>query len=169
MSLHRDLLHQARYLALKEPKRPKQASLRRAISAAYYAIFHLLVDESSRMLVSGMHRKPLRMCVQRAFLHSDMKSAAVSFSTGRVPGKLIAALDGQVLQIQLQNVGKAFVELQQARHESDYDTARRFSRAEALDLIGQTERAFVAWRGVRGSIQADTFLMALLVQRRLRG
>jgi len=37
MSLHADLLAQAEYLAKKEPKRPRQASLRRAISAAYYA------------------------------------------------------------------------------------------------------------------------------------
>ena len=46
LSLHADLLRQARQLALKEPRRPSQASLRRAISASYYALFHLLVDEA---------------------------------------------------------------------------------------------------------------------------
>ncbi len=44
MSLSRDLLKQARILARKEPKKPLQASLRRSVSASYYAIFHLLVD-----------------------------------------------------------------------------------------------------------------------------
>lgn len=39
MSLHADLLKQARHLATKERRRPSQASLRRAISAAYYALF----------------------------------------------------------------------------------------------------------------------------------
>ena len=38
MSLHQDLLAQARHLLRKEPRRPKQASLRRAVSAAYYAL-----------------------------------------------------------------------------------------------------------------------------------
>ena len=46
MSLQQDLLRQARHLATKEPRRPSQASLRRAVSAAYYALFHLLVDEA---------------------------------------------------------------------------------------------------------------------------
>ena len=37
MSLHADLLAQAEHLAQLESGRPKQASLRRAISSAYYA------------------------------------------------------------------------------------------------------------------------------------
>ena len=53
MTLQRDLLAQARHLATREPKRPKQASLRRSVSASYYAVFHLLVDNGVRRLVSG--------------------------------------------------------------------------------------------------------------------
>ena len=48
MSLHGDLLDQASRLAVQEPRRPRQASLRRAVSAAYYALFHLLVDAATR-------------------------------------------------------------------------------------------------------------------------
>ena len=40
MSLHGDLLVQARFLASKEPRRPLRASLRRGVSATYYALFH---------------------------------------------------------------------------------------------------------------------------------
>src|SRR5687767_10606362 len=36
MSLHDDLRRQAWHLATREPRRPVQASLRRAVSAAYY-------------------------------------------------------------------------------------------------------------------------------------
>ena len=32
--------------------KPKQASLRRALSTAYYALFHLLVDEATKMFVA---------------------------------------------------------------------------------------------------------------------
>lgn len=42
MSLPNELLAQARHLATKEPRRPRDASLRRSVSAAYYALFHLL-------------------------------------------------------------------------------------------------------------------------------
>jgi len=63
MSLPHDLLAQARLLATKEPRRPKDASLRRAVSTAYYALFHLLTDEASRFLISGSSRDPLRNLV----------------------------------------------------------------------------------------------------------
>jgi hypothetical protein len=50
MSLPADLLAQARRLVSLDPRRPRQASLRRAISTAYYALFHLLISEASAML-----------------------------------------------------------------------------------------------------------------------
>ena len=51
--LHDDLLAQARHLATRERRRPKQASLRRAVSAAYYALFHYLIDDVVRFFESG--------------------------------------------------------------------------------------------------------------------
>jgi len=41
MAFPNDLLEQAKHLAIREKKRPRQASLRRAVSTAYYALFHL--------------------------------------------------------------------------------------------------------------------------------
>ena len=84
MSLHADLLRQARQLALEEPGRPSQASLRRAISASYYALFHLLIDEATRRMSSGRDRTALRGCLGRAFVHADMKRVAQQFSDGGV-------------------------------------------------------------------------------------
>lgn len=72
MALHDDLLEQARYLATKEPNRPRQASLRRAMSAAYYALFHLLVADGARALASG-NVTGLRPRIGRAFAHREMK------------------------------------------------------------------------------------------------
>ena len=40
-----DLLEQAIDLAMKETGEPKQAGLRRAVSTAYYALFHFLIEE----------------------------------------------------------------------------------------------------------------------------
>jgi hypothetical protein len=48
VSFPNDLLEQARHLANREPRRPKQASLRRAVSTAYYALFHLLSIETAK-------------------------------------------------------------------------------------------------------------------------
>ena len=44
--MYDDLLEQARILAKLDVKKPKQANLRRAVSSAYYAVFHFLVHEA---------------------------------------------------------------------------------------------------------------------------
>lgn len=64
---------------------------------------------------------------------------------------------------ELRQVASAFVNLQEARHEADYDLSRRFSRSEALDLIEVSEKATEAWREIRNTSEAQIFLTALLV------
>ena len=46
MAFADDLLEQAYHLANREQEDPGQASLRRAVSTACYALFHLLIDEA---------------------------------------------------------------------------------------------------------------------------
>jgi len=168
VSLHGDLLLQARQLATREPRRPRQASLRRAISTAYYALFHLLISEATSRLVTGSGRDRLRHSLGRAFVHSAMREAAHGFARNRISPKVGPALAGAALQPQLVSVAAAFVDLQQARHEADYDTARRFTRRKCLDLVAQAEQAFADWNAIGSSLQADVFLVALLAQKRMQ-
>ena len=167
MSLHGDLLRQARHLATKEPRRPLQASLRRAVSAAYYSLFHLLVDEAVNRMISAP-RDSLRDCLRRAFAHTNMRTVAQQFARGDVSPKLSPGLDGQLLQPELVNVAATFVDVQQARHEADYDTARRFTRMEVLDLIDRVEQATNDWHDVRRTGPADTFLVGSLAFGNMR-
>lgn len=73
MSLASDLLDQASTLATLDPMRPKQASLRRAISAAYYSVFHLLIDEGARRISANVALQPY---IARSFQHTAIKEAA---------------------------------------------------------------------------------------------
>ncbi|MGJ0557608.1 hypothetical protein [Methylocystis sp.] len=166
MSLASDLLAQARALAANEPRRPKQASLRRAVSAAYYALFHLLVEDAARQL-SAAQPPGLRAKLQRAFSHGDMKNVCLQFGgvSGRSPQKLQALLSAQ-LAPGLVAVARAFVDLQEARHAADYDVSTDFNRADALSLIQKVEAAFSAWRGEKNSSDARVFLIALLINER---
>jgi len=65
-----DLLEQAYHLAKRERKHPKQASLRRAVSTAYYALFHLLIDEA----VGNWGIVRQRSILARTFDHGKMRS-----------------------------------------------------------------------------------------------
>src|SRR5208282_4642032 len=72
MPLANDLLEQAYHLAKREPKRPRQASLRRAVSSSYYALFHLLVSEATRNWKQA-HQRP---ALGRYFEHGKMANAS---------------------------------------------------------------------------------------------
>lgn len=48
MGLAQDLLRQANHLATYEGANPSQAALRRSVSTAYYALFHLPVEDAAQ-------------------------------------------------------------------------------------------------------------------------
>ncbi|MBI5853573.1 MAG: hypothetical protein HZB39_21400 [Planctomycetes bacterium] len=149
MSLHDDLLDQAERLCSLDPKRPKQANLRRAISATYYALFHLLVGDAVALFLPARN-KPLRHQLARKFTHKQMKAIAHAWSTSPGPRGLSLLAD-------------VFVELQEARHEADYDLSSRFTRRQAEDQVIRARAAVRAWSGVRTAPEAERFLIELLV------
>ena len=60
-------------MATIKKRRPRQASLRRAVSTAYYALFHLLT-----LAVTENWKQPrLRPSLARAFEHRRMNAACV--------------------------------------------------------------------------------------------
>jgi len=157
-----DLLAQAKHLATNEPKRPKQASLRRAVSAAYYALFHFLISEAALYMVKGAGHMEMRPVFQRAFVHSHMKRVAMKFANNELSARWKGAAGQQISQ-DLRDVARAFGQLQEARHEADYNLSRQFSRGNVNDLIEMSEKAMEAWRTIRDSAEAHAFLIALLV------
>lgn len=164
MSLHQDLLAQARHLLRKEPRRPKQASLRRAVSAAYYALFHLLVHESSKKLVSGASHTRLRALTSRAFEHGTMRQASRAFASGGLPPNLEQMLP-QGAPPAIRQIAEIFLILQQARHGADYDLTLRWTRHEGQELVAQVEEAFQLWQAVRDDPAARVYLASLLFWR----
>ncbi|MCP4593516.1 MAG: hypothetical protein GY842_22490 [bacterium] len=164
MSLHADLLEQARHLLRKEPRRPKQASLRRAVSAAYYAFFHLLVHESSKKLISGATHARLRALTARAFEHGTMKQASRAFASGGLPPGLQPILPHGV-PAEIRKLADVFVNLQNARHGADYDVNLKLTRHETRMLVDRVEEAFQLWQTVREDPAIRVYLTALLLWR----
>jgi hypothetical protein len=81
------LIEQARDLAAHDALgAPRQANLRRAVSTAYYALFHFLVHEACRFFVGAQPaQSTLRGVLARSFDHTAMKKAATSFASGNLP------------------------------------------------------------------------------------
>jgi uncharacterized protein (UPF0332 family) len=155
MALPEDLLEQAQFLATREPKRPRQASLRRAVSTAYYALFHLLIREA----VKHWRRPAERNLLGRMFEHSVMKKACLrtrdAFKSTREPNLQSLSL-----------IAGTFVQMQQHRHTADYDNDNRWSRVDALNQVNSVAASFSAWKGIRKDPEAQKFLVSLLIKER---
>ena len=67
-----ELLELAYDIANLHATEPRQSSLRRAVSTAYYALFHLLISEAT----ANWNRQELRGALARVFDHGPMKLAA---------------------------------------------------------------------------------------------
>jgi hypothetical protein len=162
--VHEELLQQSRSLATVDPRKPQQVNLRRAVSSAYYALFHFLVDQACRSLIGTQHRQlSFRNVLARAFEHGTMKEACKSFAGGTLKAAVAKGLPAKFrISTDVQGVARTFVELQEKRHIADYDRSERFRRADVLALIRQVDRAMVRYREIKSSTQKRFFLACLL-------
>ncbi len=87
-----------------------------------------------------------------------MKKASQMIASHNLPRALQPPGGAYKTPADLKTVADAFVTLQKARHEADYDLARKFTRREALDLVRKARDAFQAWKQVKGRDEARVYL-----------
>jgi uncharacterized protein (UPF0332 family) len=155
MPFPQHLLEQAQLLANLDRKRPRQASLRRAVSTAYYALFHLLTTAA----VANWKKPRQRAALARAFEHRKMNDACVKTRGKQFPNPNLASAG------HLRTVADTFIKLQQFRHTADYDNSKKWARTEVLAHIELAAAAFDSWDAIARETIAEDFLLQLLVQR----
>jgi uncharacterized protein (UPF0332 family) len=154
-----DLLEQAEHLANREIENPRQASLRRAISSAYYALFQLLVSES----VSQWRIAYQRPQLARIFDHARMNVA----STRVLNEKLFPFIGQDPASVaHLKTIATTFNELYEHRQTADYDTSTQWSRTEVLALIDLVKESFKSVDAIRSESIANDYLLSLFVKDR---
>ncbi len=163
--LHEQLLEQASHLIKRDPTRPRQASLRRAISAAYYAIFHCLVAAATAQLVGTTARlRLLRSVLARSFTHTGMARICQTFAGAGTPPKYLKPLLEKVIAShELRRVAKTFRDLLETREEADYAPYFSVSRTEAELLVDRSAKAIQTWERIPDDLLRRTFLLALLL------
>jgi uncharacterized protein (UPF0332 family) len=165
--MHQDLIDLARSLAEVDNRRPRQASLRRAVSTAYYALFHYLVDEACCAQIGTQNsQKEHRHALARAFVHTSMKEACTSFASGQLKASIVKKLPRNSkgiypIPVEISDIAGTFVELQEKRHIADYDLSERFQRGEVLILINQAELHIENFRQLAVSDTRKFFLACL--------
>jgi hypothetical protein len=167
MAYSDDLLEQARALATAEQYRPKQASVRRAVSAAYYALFHEVVERVAVSVLVGIDAAgPVGARIRRVVEHGAALKAAKWFSgTGKMPER-ISVMRGSVagaVEPALAQFCRTFEDLQEERHRAHYDLSAPFARADANRRIQEAVSAIAALRGLEAKGDTLIFLLGCLL------
>lgn len=150
-----DLLALARRLASASPGKPKQADLRRAVSTAYYALFHAFARNAADAFVgTSPTRRPNRAWAHayRALDHGLAKSACRAVGNMSFPADLTDCAD-------------AFGHLQELRHEADYNPLYRVTKADTLAAVSLAESAVKKLRGAAAT-DRRAFAVQLLLKKR---
>jgi len=147
--LGRALIVTARKQAGLNVRKPRQADLRRAISSAYYAVFHALAKECADRLVgtASNRRDAAWQQVYRALEHGFARHSGESAQKLGFPSAIV-------------NFADTFGELQRERHAADYDPSMVCTLADARSAI---DRADAAIGDLRGAPRADRTAFATLV------
>jgi hypothetical protein len=164
MSLAEELLEHARFLANLDPRTTSQANIRRAISAAYYSVFHLLAAEVAAQ-VSPAFPAGLRERTQRALNHTQMQKVAKAFS--QAGAKRVKDLPDDIelpdpVSQELASISNSFKDLQEARHAADYDVLKHFDPIVAVLYVQEAENIFKDWNSEKNSNNTPVFLAALM-------
>ena len=111
--------------------RPRQANLRRAVSTAYYAMFHCLAAICADLLVGGEgseRSEPAWRQVYRALEHGAARQRCNRSAMIRK------------FPAEIQDFAEKFVLMQRRRHQADYDPEARYDKDAVLqDIIVAAE------------------------------
>ena len=138
-----ELIRAARLLAAGQnsPGQPTDAELRRAVSTAYYALFHALAGCCADLLVgsayanTGNSLHELWIQTYRGLSHGTALRRCAANFMGTFPAAI-------------QNFGRQFVRMQNQRHDADYNPDALFVPDRVLKLVDDTDAAITDFQNV---------------------
>ena len=126
-----ELIETARELASGTPYKPRQADLRCAVSAAYYALFHCVMRTCADSFIGtvGAQRSDgAWRQVYRALDHGSCKKRCAQVDRFGFPQPIV-------------DFANVFTEMQDKRHRADYHPSPSLIRSEVMADIEDCENA----------------------------
>ena len=145
----------ARELASRDAGHPGQASLTRAVSTAYYALFRALLHEVVAQTITwGFKSERYWDTVRPLYRAVDHGHAKTVFNR---------TLNDSHSTTELRQLARLFIDLQAERIRADYDPRPEFRRSEAIELIGQAAGAIELLRAL--PTESKRLLIILLIAK----
>ena len=154
------LIEMARFLASGAVTggigRPRRADLRRALSDAYYAMFHALAWAIANSLAGATPARRDPEAWRRAYRALEHGYARNQFRNQSEMDRFPPEIRG---------FGQAFVMMQARRHLADYDPYDNPKRREVIQFITEAEGAIALLEGAPPAVRRSLALYVLLRNR----
>lgn len=161
---HEHLLQQADRLIPPQRGRPRQADIRRAISTAYYGLFHAILTAATDQFVGKNSRDRAQYgLVYRSVDHSRLRELCNQVRSSSEKIKPYAPSGG--FDPEIHAFAAATVDLQEKRFIADYDVMVSVNLSTALLAIASARAALVRFNRATEE-QREAFLSLLMFRPR---
>ena len=158
-----DLLSVARLLAVVRAPSQSDAQLRRAVSTAYYAVFHKLLRTAARRFMGEDQEESAGYALlYRSFDHQHMKVVCESLNVSMLKAKLQRQLGRKTVSTDMRVLASNFAMLQERRHLADYDPCAAFLPSAVASIVYAAEEAIKAFDRVAPDEQTDVLALMMV-------
>jgi hypothetical protein len=148
--------------------RPREAAHRRAVSSAYYALFHRLSVDIAWSLLPGCSESE-GYAAARSVSHTSIRTVCDWIGGNTPPQQLRPVLARLRANADLTQVALSFSRLQERREAADYDHLATFDKATTVQLVGQAGQAVGRSWNLRQTDDFRTFHGVVSLQLSLSG
>ncbi|MDX2269915.1 MAG: hypothetical protein NW208_17565 [Bryobacter sp.] len=138
---------------------PSRVDIRRSVSEAYYAVFHLLVGEAA---VAITEDPQLAKCFGRVPTHKKLKEVCQIIEKEK-PLRFTDNWKKEPPK-ELRTIALRVSQLYQRRIEADYSFTIDEESLDAVEQVAEAERTFEDWQRIRHDPTVRAFLLFLLIQ-----
>lgn len=161
-----DLIAVARLLLTAGTAPPTEAQLRRAVSTAYYALFHTVSRAAAeRFMGPGSEDSAGYVLLYRGFNHGRMRTICKELDARQLSKELRRHLGKDVVSQDARSFAIDFAALQEARHSADYDPRALFLPSDTSELIEMAVHGLAAFSRIAPDEQADILALMLVSAR----
>jgi hypothetical protein len=159
------LFQQARKLIGPVPTPdPLQENLRRAVSSAYYSLFHTVLTAAADMVV-GDRSNVLYELVYRSVAHTWLRDLCGDMRKRPMPQRYKRYEPQGGFGQEMIAFAEIVTQLQEARNEADYSPSLHLLRSDAIMFLSRTRSAFTHF-GAAPAAERKAFLTLVLFQPR---
>lgn len=141
---------------------PRQVDLRRAISGAYYSVFHAALTAAADNFVGRSRRASAQyVLAYRSIDHKSLRDICDEVRRPILRNRYKPYEPDGGFGTHIRAFAESLLDLQQKRHAADYDPAMRFDSSEARAAVSAARAALAHLQ--HASDRERTALLALLV------